>query len=91
MAVRVIVIIVSVAVLLGLLVEGASIIFSKSSIIYKLKLNKEDNVEVELNQPVTKRDIQKILKEIENLKATKNLQTSPHTQEVSDECEKDLA
>ena len=74
-AVQVIVVIVIVAVFLGLLLEGFTIIFKKSRIISKLNTQRKVTEETDLNQPLTKKDLVRILEEIENIKAAINLRT----------------
>ena len=74
-AVQVIVVIVIVAVFLGLLLEGFTIIFKKSRIISKLNTRRKVTEEMDLNQPLTKKDLVRILEEIENIKAAINLRT----------------
>ena len=77
--VQAIVITVTVAVLIGLSLEGFSMIFKKSSVISRFKLQRESKEETDLNQPLTKRDLailkSEIFEEMEHIKAAIHLQT----------------
>ena len=69
------VIMVSVAIFFGLSLEGFSVIFRESSIISRFKLQRDVKDGMDLNQPVTKKDLFKILEEMDNIKSAINIQT----------------
>ena len=70
------VIMVSVAIVIGLSLEGFSIIFREDSIISRFELQRDVKDGIDLDQPLTRKDLFRILEEIENIKSAINLQTS---------------
>ena len=69
------VIMVSVAIVIGLSLEGFSIIFREDSIISRFELQRDVKDGIDLDQPLTRKDLFKILEEMDNIKSAINIHT----------------